>query len=77
MNGADLFCRDACGDAGVGGGDDAADVFGDIGEIRLSKKTQEASRFVYAATAKYQRASSRSSHKLNDGQKKGGYRCYC
>ena len=38
MNASDLFCGDAGGDAGVGGGDDAADAFGDIGDIRLSEK---------------------------------------
>ena len=65
MNGADLFCG---GDVGVGGGDDTADAFGDIGDIRLSKNTQEASRFVYTPTAKYSGASSQSSHKLNDGK---------
>ena len=69
VNGADLFCGDVGGDAGVGGGDSAADAFGDIGDdIRLSKKTQRASQFVYAATAKYQGNSSRSSHKLSDGK---------
>ena len=69
MNGADLFCGDAGGDAGVGDGDDPTDAFGDIGYIRLSKKTQRASRFVYAATAKYPGASS--------ANKNSGYRCYC
>ena len=39
VNWADLFCVDAGGDVDVGGGDDVADAFGDIGDIRLSKKT--------------------------------------
>jgi len=70
VNGADLFCGDVGGDVVVGGGDDAVDAFGNIGDIRLSKITQGAGRFVYDATAKYPRASSRSSHKLNDGKLK-------
>ena len=41
MNGTDLLCGDAGGDARVGGGHDVADAFGDIGDIRLSKKRKE------------------------------------
>jgi hypothetical protein len=59
----------AGGDAGVVGGGDAADAFGDgLGDIRLSKITEGARRLVYAATAKSPWASSRSSYKMYDGK---------
>ena len=43
-------------------------VVNGVGDIRLSKKPKGLRRVEYVATAKFQRISSRSSQKINDGK---------
>ena len=76
MNGADLLCVDAGGDAGVGGYDDVADVFGDIGDIRLSKKCKGLADLLMLLPLNTQGLLREAPITLTTANKNGGYRCY-
>ena len=73
MNGADLFCG---GDVGVGGGDDAADAFSDIGDIRLSKKRKGLADLFMLLSLNSQELLREAPISLTTAQKIGGYSYY-